>query len=370
MDVQVQFYYGLSADYKAMAAHDSSTLYFLTDTLQLFKGDELYTKDLAFVSTLPTSGALQGKMYFRLMDQTLWGYNGTEYFQITKAVITAIPDTLSSANEGSLPTAKAVADYVNAKIAAGGGGSGNYVEDVTWDKTNGNLVKSKGSGNTTTQLTGTAHDPTYDSATQTITIPIWGGDDLVITLAKNNLVTSGKYDADTKSIILTMSNGNPITIPVGSLIDIYVGLATPTATTTVSANNEISVNVKVSATANNAITIEDDGLYVPFVDAYTKAEVDTLISTTNSKIQNHIDDSTVHITDTERQTWNAKVGQADLASAKSQMAAAAAQDAQKKADDALASAQTYADNLNQSMGNRVTKIETTLTWQTIPKASS
>ena len=43
---------------------------------------------------------------------------------------------------------------------------------------------------------------------------------------------------------------------------------------------------------------------------------------------------------------------------------------ESKANDALASAQTYADNLNTSMGNRVTVIENALTWQVIPASQN
>lgn len=65
-----------------------------------------------------------------------------------------------------------------------------------------------------------------------------------------------------------------IKIPVGSLIDVYTGLATSTAEVTVSTDNKISVKVKVSAKADNSITLEEDGLYVAVPDAYTKAEAD------------------------------------------------------------------------------------------------
>lgn len=178
-------------------------------------------------------------------------------------------------------------------------------------------------------------------------------------------LTDAIYNTETHEIELTITTGEVIKIPVGSLIDIYIGVATSTATVTVSDDNKISVDVRVSAKANNSITIEEDGLYVAVPDAYTKSETDAKIKKVQDQLDGHSKDAVVHITAEERKAWNAKVSQDELTAAKSEVISAAAADATKKADAARDTAKTYADGLNTAMDNRVKNVEGALTWKAI-----
>lgn len=357
----ISFAYGTKSNYDGLQVKNNDTLYFLTDTLQIFKGASEYTKSCKLVSTLPESGQVQGIIYVRTSDFTLHVYNGTSYVQLNKAVVTAIP--ASNASDDNIPTTKAVADYVNAKIEGVVGGKGVFVTDVSYKS--GVLSVAKGDAPVTTTLTGVVHDATYDAETRTISLPVFGGDALTINLGKDLVVTSGKYDAKTKEIQLTITSGDVIKIPVDSLIDIYTGLATSTAEVTVSDENKISVRVKVSAKANNSITIEEDGLYVAVPDAYTKAETDQKVKTVQDALTGHIGDAVAHVTAEERKTWDGKVSTDQLATAKSEAIAAAATDATTKANKALDDAKTYADGLNTAMDGRVKETEKALAWQTI-----
>lgn len=123
--------------------------------------------------------------------------------------------------------------------------------------------------------------------------------------------------------------------------------------------------VRVSAKANNSITIEEDGLYVAVPDAYTKSETDAKIKKVQDQLDGHSKDAVVHITAEERKAWNAKVSQDELTAAKSEVISAAAADATKKADAARDTAKTYADGLNTAMDNRVKNVEGALTWKAI-----
>lgn len=357
----ISFAYGPKANYDNLQVKNNDTLYFLTDTLQIFKGASEYTKSCKLVSTLPESGQVQGIIYVRTSDFTLHVYNGTSYVQLNKAVVTAIP--ASNASDDNIPTTKAVADYVQSKIEAVTGGKGLFVTDVSYKS--GVLSVAKGDAPVTTTLTGVVHDAAYDADTRTITLPVFGGDALTINLGKDLVVTSGKYDAKAQEIQLTITSGDVIKIPVGSLIDIYTGLATSTAEVTVSDTNQISVKVKVSAKANNSITIEEDGLYVAVPDAYTKAETDQKVKAVQDALDGHKNDTVAHVTAEERKTWDAKVSTDQLATAKSEAIAAAAADAKTKADQALADAKTYADGLNTAMDGRMKTAEKALAWQTI-----
>ena len=352
MAADVGFYYGTKANYNALASHDDATLYFITDTLQLYKGDEEYTKSTQFVAALPTSGARQGVIYIRSNDLSMWRYTGTAYQQINKGYVTEIPSSADDASDNNVPTTKAVAAYVNAKIANMGDIEGVFVTDVTYNATAGEIVKFKGGSGVATKLTGVVNNPTWDATTRTLSIPIFGEDALVIEFGKDAFVTSGTY----------------VEIPVGSLVSIYTGIGTATTSTTISSDNKISVSVKVSASANNQITIEEDGLYVPLPDAYTKAEMDTKLNALTTKVTTHIADTDSHVSEEDRATWNAKIGSSDLALAKASILSSAATDAQTKANQALSDAKAWANGLNQTMGNRVSILEQRLTWQTIPSS--
>lgn len=357
---EIKFRYGTKARYDALSPKDMDTLYFTTDTLQLFKGTAEYTKTCKMVSSLPTTGQIQGIIYFRMTDYSMHIWNGVEFVQLNKATVTQIP---TDATDNDVPTTKAVADYVNAKVAAVEGIKGKFVTDVTYNA--GVLSVAKGDEPIATTLTGIVHEPTYDAETRTIKLPVFGGDTLTIALGKDLVVKSGTYNTKDKNIELTLTSGDVIKIPVGSLIDIYTGVATPSAEVTVSDDNKISVTVKVSAKANNTLTIEEDGLYVSVPDAYSKAEVDAKVKAVQDALDTHAKDTTVHITAAERDDWNSKVSQTELKNSHDDAVSIAAADATEKANKALADANTYTDTKNTAMDNRVKVVEKALTWKPI-----
>ena len=53
-----EFYYGIKANFDALQTKNSNALYFLTDTRQIFKGDQEYTKSCRTVRVLPTHALL------------------------------------------------------------------------------------------------------------------------------------------------------------------------------------------------------------------------------------------------------------------------------------------------------------------------
>lgn len=355
----VLFKVGSQADFKALATKDSNTLYFLNDTLQIFRGDKEYTKSVQLVTALPSAG-VQGVLYVDTAKFTLHAWNGTAWTQLSKGYATTITD---AATDTDIPTSKAVKDYVTAKIAGVTGGDGIFVTEIAY--ANGSLTVNKGKEKSTVAMNGMVHTPTYDSETRTIKLPVFGGDELVINLGKDAVVKSGSYNAKTNELELVLTSGDPVKIPVGALIDVYTGIATPTVTVNVSEDNKISANVKLSAKANNQIIIESDGIYVPLPDAYTKAETDKKVKDVQDALDTHKGDKVAHITADERTAWNAKATTANVATAKSEAITAASADATTKANQALADAKKYADGLNTAMDTRMKAVEASVTWGTL-----
>lgn len=339
---KVTFSVGTYAKYQAIETKDTDTLYFLTDTLQLFKGDSEYTKSCKLVTSLPNvTEGIQGIIYVNTSDFTLHIFNGTSFMQITKGYATSIS---ASPTNNDVPTTKAVADYVTNKIADVVGGVGTFVTDVIYSADTGTLSVSKGADPVTTIFTGVVNNPTYDSTTRKITLPVFGGDALVIELGKDAFVESGSYNVDTKTIDLVLTSGDEVIIPVGSLVDIYTGIATASTSVTVSSDNKISVNVKLSAKSNNQIIIESDGLYVPLPDAYTQAQTDEKIKTVSDALISHTDNSDIHVTASQKADWSSKATTTYVDTAKSEAINTAATDATSKANQALLDAKTYTDS--------------------------
>lgn len=149
------------------------------------------------------------------------------------------------------------------------------------------------------------------------------------------------------------------------MIDIYTGAPTQTTTTTVDSAKHITVKVKISETADNAIRLENDGLYAYIPDGYTKSEVDGRIKAVTDALQDHIDDTVKHVTNAERATWNSKVSTTQLAIAKQEAITAAETDATNKANAALVEAKGYTDSQTGSLNSRLTAVEAAIEWQTL-----
>lgn len=276
----VLFKVGNLAAYKAILEKDANTLYFIEDMGMLFKGDKQYGSPYAVVDEFPADPA-QGILYILKTTGETKYWNGSAWNVLVKSYTQTIGDVPS---DDKVPTEKAVADYVTKKIQDVVAGDGTFVTEVTVNDGT-SLTVHKGAETEDVTLTGFANNPTYDEETRTITIPVAGKSPLTIALGKDLVVTGGKYVEDSNEIWLTIAEGGAypepddnheiIKIPVAGLVDTYTGKNTNTANTTV-LNNEVSVDVKVSTKAGNALKTEvgegEEGLYVPTVDISGKLD--------------------------------------------------------------------------------------------------
>lgn len=255
---------------------DASTIYWLEDGT-IYINNKLYGGKVKIIEADPTYPEMN-TLYVDKNTLSIKIYNGVSFDTISKGYTITIADT---ATDELVPTAKAVAAYVQNKIsdvAASGAGvtALSYVS-------NGQLAMTKDGTDSTIDLTGMTYSPTYDSSTKKLTIPIVGSSALEVNLEKDTVVTAGKYNQDTDEIWLTIAEDGSydnedlvIKIPVAGLVDVYTGKTTSTTSTTVSAANEISVDVKISAESGNSLVAKTDGLYVSVPsDANKLDKVDT-----------------------------------------------------------------------------------------------
>jgi hypothetical protein len=209
------------ANYGALSSKNANTIYWLEDGT-VYTGDKLYGGKVSFTTSDPESPELN-TLYINPNTKKIKIYNGTELVVINNGYTEDISTALAEGGDDSLtPTARALDNYLKEKygdrdlvVTAG-----KYVEDTDNDKHELWLsIAEKG-----------AEDP-------------YANEDEVIK------------------------------IPVGSLVDIYTSKDTDSTTTSI-VDNEISVNVKVSATEGNHLTIKDDGLYVSVTDTDISGKAD------------------------------------------------------------------------------------------------
>ena len=355
----VSFKYGSYESYKALAVKSADTLYFTTDTLQIFKGDKEYTKSCQLVTALPESDQIQGVVYIRSTDMTLHIYNGTGYTQLNKATITSITE---GATDENVPTAKAVADYVTAKIEAVNGDVSKAIKSL---KVDGNTVNFYTSDNMSGDAVFSVDFPTEMFLDQT----------------KTEFVAKFKFSAETYAgatdpkldgkpvMVLAVKGENPDSctysfLNMQALVDTYKAKAdSKDASTTVEVSGyEIEVKVNISSEDGNVLSLKDDGLYV---DSYNKAAIDEKVKAVSDSLGEHKNDAVAHITADERSKWNAMPTQDELTAAKNAAIEAAATDATTKANAARDEAKEYADSLNTAMDTRVKAVENSIAWTTI-----
>lgn len=110
----VKFRVGDYASYTGLGTKDQDTLYFITDLRQIFKGDVPYTGGIyKTVTSFPDTGDVN-TLYVNTANGQVCYWNGTQYVTVVKAT----GQTISGAGDNNtLPTTKAVVDYVASQIA-------------------------------------------------------------------------------------------------------------------------------------------------------------------------------------------------------------------------------------------------------------
>lgn len=145
---QIKFMVGTSTSFNNLQTKDTDTLYFLTDTRQIFVGADEYTKSVRFLNSVPTSSTegVEGIVYVYSAGNTLYtcSKNGNAYDWTVIATLTnctgsvtgnaitfvkgvsisgqtltgttQLADVNITNQSGSIPTSQAVIGYVNSVL--------------------------------------------------------------------------------------------------------------------------------------------------------------------------------------------------------------------------------------------------------------
>lgn len=158
---KVLFSYGLQSQYEGVQSKDTDTLYFITDTQRIYKGDTLISDvthlNVSFVDAIPEVGSAQEDILYVATvggSTTLWVKNGESLSQVGGGEATEVADgvldignfqpgiivtDLSNPNDTTIPTTKAVSDAITEALADYDGAIVNVSADRAEDN-NGTVL--------------------------------------------------------------------------------------------------------------------------------------------------------------------------------------------------------------------------------------
>lgn len=245
-----------STAYAALEVKENNALYFLQDSGEIYKGTKSFTEAVVLVSEFPAKGAL-GKVYLHstTLEGKIWA--GSTWKTIIEPVVKTLTD---EAVVNGPVSGEAVKTYVASKFTEQV--SGKYVEGITYDKNTKNLKFTKNSKEQLVPIEGFVTGASYAGDTGILTFTVQGGQSISINLPKEDFVSGGRYDSDTHEIVLTLTQGGEVRIPAADLVDVYTASSTETVEMSISEDNNITANVKISAEAGNQVVKKKDGIFV------------------------------------------------------------------------------------------------------------
>ena len=252
----MEWYVVTREQYNAGTPKDNG-LYFITGENVIYRGTQLYTKAIEFYTgdNKPTNPA-PNRIYMNSTTFVGSVYNGTEWVDVIKPASDVTVDEAVTAEGTNAVSGKAVATYVATEIA-------KVLTGATWDPTEHMLTFPKGftaeggeANEVNIVLTGLGVSLQYVKATGKLSLLDASGNELGegVNLDLDRFVTSGEYDAATKTIKLFFDaeKTDSVSIPVAEIM-------------------------AISKVEGNALQMKEDGLYVaiPNLDGKMDKPTDT-----------------------------------------------------------------------------------------------
>ena len=219
MAAKVLFSYGLSDLYKALTVKDENTLYFLTDSHEIYKGSELIADkaelNVQFVTAVPSAElAKENILYIATVagETTSWIKSGSEMIQVGGGEATEVADgilkisnfaenviakTLDAATDEQIPTAKAVSDAITAAIGELDDAFVDVATEAAPEGTAGTVIKFTTKGGDTKSVTVAdifLAGATYDSAKHILTLTLNDAQQSKVEVDLSTLVGSSLSD--------------------------------------------------------------------------------------------------------------------------------------------------------------------------------
>lgn len=192
---KVNFVSGTQVLYDAIPVKDPNALYFTSDTQRVYKGDVDVTQNVFPVVNFPSAG-VENKIYIHKNTLEVKVYADGKWLVVAPGYVTLADQMEVAANGGKLATVNAIKGHIDKVLDAR---VETLMQDAEFDAASGKM-KFYGTDRTVAlteaELTGVAHDATYDAKNLKITIPQYGKDDLVINLPKDNFLSDAYFEKD------------------------------------------------------------------------------------------------------------------------------------------------------------------------------
>ena len=160
------------------------------------------------------------------------------------------------------------------------------IVDVVFEDANGTLVLTRrDESSQEVPLASVAHSPEYDEDSLTLRIPVYGSNDIVVTIPRDKSIIAGRFEPSYPlpsgklgpAIILIVSDGveqNEVVIDATKIYNTYRGGETTTITTFIeSETSTIKADVKISPVAQNALVADSHGLLVDITGKVDKVDI-------------------------------------------------------------------------------------------------
>lgn len=164
----VQFKYGLSANYKKITTKDANTLYFCTDTQQIFIGEAEYTRPVQYGATLPTAYVPANSLFYKTDTKELYFSEGGTKWTSCSNFYVHPSFTAKVVGNQTAHTVNFGETFVVPKITVNGEGHVSAAEDITLT-----LPEAPEETKNTVSVTGTGNAITsaeFDTAGHALTL--------------------------------------------------------------------------------------------------------------------------------------------------------------------------------------------------------
>jgi hypothetical protein len=261
----VKFVSTSASGYAGITTPDGNTLYFLEDTEDLYKGSVKFTGAVVVYSgTRPASG-VEGKLYVNASGSASI-YTGGAWVDVAGNGSVEVSQTVL---DGETPTTQAVSGVAVKSYVEGlnYAATADVVTDVAYDSVAKAVKFTKNGAESSLPLIKLGATIAYNGATGVISLKDSAGTELsTVNIPIDNFIKSGEYDSATHALVFTLQDDSTVTIPAADLVNLYDATDTNSVDVTIQSNaggnNTISAAVKISAVANNVVTVKSDGLHV------------------------------------------------------------------------------------------------------------
>lgn len=267
---KVNFVGGTQALFNAIVEKDPNTLYFITDSQRIYKGDVDCTKSVFPVTVFPKNG-LSNKIYIHKNTLEVKIYSDGTWLTVAPGYVTTLEDFNNPEKGDRLASVNTIKEYIDSVLDAR---VASLIQSGDFDPVEGN-VRLYGTDTenpiSTIGLYGVAHDAEYDTSNMKITIPQYGKQDLVIDLPKDNFLSDAYFKKDYDfgdhigpAIVLVVKAGDEgeekeIPVPADSMENDYTGGKTDSIQVEITDEHKVKARIIIDKnTADGVLMIWDE----------------------------------------------------------------------------------------------------------------